>query len=149
MPVLSKKSKERLSTCHPKLIKVMERVIKRTDYTVLFGHRPEAEQFELFKKGRKLFNGKWVKVGKTVTDRDGKTKKSEHNYLPSHAIDIAPYPIDWNNLDRFEALKDIVFEEAAVEGIKLVWGADWDGDGNIAEHSLQDYPHFELHISEL
>ena len=29
-------------------------------------------------------------------------------------------------------------------GVELVWGADWDGDGNIIEHSLRDYPHYEL-----
>lgn len=144
MAAYSQKSKAKLNTCHPKIIRIMNRAILKMDHTVLFGNRPEAEQFELYKKGRKLHKGKWVKVGPTVTDRDGKIKKSMHNYVPSLAIDVAPWPIDWNDLERFEELKDVIFEAAEEEGIKIIWGADWDSDGNIAEHSLQDYPHFEL-----
>lgn len=149
MASFSKSSRAKLDTCHPKIKLIMERAIKRTDFKVLFGNRSEEEQLELFKQGRKFYNGKWVKIGKTVTDKDGKVNKSEHNYLPSHAIDIAPWPINWNDLDGFIQLKEIIFEEAEALGIKLIWGADWDGDGNIAEHSLQDYPHYQLHASEL
>lgn len=144
MPAFGKSSSDKLATCQPDLQKVMNAVIKRVDITILYGHRTPAEQLELFKQGRKFEAGRWIKVGATVTDKDGTHKLSKHNYLPSKAVDIAPYPIDWNNIQRFIDVAKIVMEEAEKLGIKLVWGADWDGDGNIAEHSLQDYPHFEV-----
>jgi len=144
MATFSKASLAKVATCHPDLQKVLHEAINHYDFTVLFGHRTPEEQLKLFKQGRKLHNGVWVKVGKTVTDKDGTVKKSKHNYKPSLAVDIAPYPVNWNNLDRFHKLKAVVFKAAKKVGVSLVWGADWDGDGDIKEHSLQDYPHFEL-----
>ena len=144
MPKFGNASLQKLATCDTKLQQVMNEVIKRIDISIQFGHRTVQEQQELFAKGRKLVNGKWIKVGKTVTNMDGVVKKSMHNYYPSKAIDITPYPLDWNDINSFIKVKDVVFEEANKLGIKLTWGADWDGDGNIAEHKLQDYPHYEI-----
>ena len=146
MAKFGQNSLDKLATCHPDIQKVMHEAIKHYDFTVLYGHRTAAEQLSLYKQGRKLVDGKWVRIGKTVTDKDGTVKKSKHNYSPSVAIDIAPYPINWNNLTRFKELKEVVFKAAEKVGVKLVWGADWDGDGDIAEHSLQDYPHYELKV---
>lgn len=146
MPKFGKKSLERLGTCEKDLQRLMNEVIKRVDVTVLYGHRTREEQFELFRQGRDLVDGWWKVTDpkKVVTNFDGKVKKSKHNYLPAKAIDIAPYPIDWKNLNRFKDMAKIVIEEADKLGIKIIWGADWDMDGDIAEHKLQDYPHFEL-----
>ena len=135
MPKFGKRSIERLDTCHPDIVKVMMMAIKRFDFTVLYGHRTKEEQFELFRQGRDLVAGKWVKTGKTVTNLDGKNKVSEHNYKPSRAIDIAPYPIDWNDIGRFKEMAKIVLEEAEKLGIKLTWGGNW---------TMRDYPHFEI-----
>jgi peptidoglycan L-alanyl-D-glutamate endopeptidase CwlK len=144
MPNFGKASLTKLDTCHPDIKRVMLEVIKELDITIVFGHRTPSEQLALYKQGRVFSNGRWVKTGKTVTDKDGTVKKSKHNHLPSLAIDICPYPVDWNNLDRFYKQKDVVMKCAKRLGVELVWGADWDGDGDIAEHTLQDYPHFEL-----
>lgn len=144
MPKFGKTSQKLLATAHPDLQKVMNEAIKHYDFTVLYGHRTPSEQLSLFKKGRKLVGNRWVKVGKTSTDKDGTVRKSKHNYLPSLAVDVAPYPIDWNNIERFIELKEVIFTAADKVGVKLTWGADWDGDGDIAEHSLQDYPHYEI-----
>jgi peptidoglycan L-alanyl-D-glutamate endopeptidase CwlK len=144
MAKFSKSSADKLAQCHPDLQLVMNEAIKEYDFTVLFGHRTPIEQLSLFKKGRTFVNNAWVKIGKTVTDKDGYVRKSKHNYKPSLAVDVAPYPINWSNIARFVELKEVVFRCAERLGIKLVWGADWDGDGNIREHSLQDYPHYEV-----
>lgn len=146
MPKFGKKSLERLYTCENDLQVLMNEVIKRIDITVIYGHRTKEEQFELFRQGRSLVDGWWkiTEPKKVVTNFDGKVKKSKHNYYPSKAIDIAPYPVDWNNIQGFKDMAKIVIEEADKLGIKIIWGADWDMDGNIAEHKLQDYPHFEL-----
>lgn len=150
MASFGKKSKDKLSTVHPKLQLVMNEAIKVYDFTVLYGQRTVEEQFELYKQGRQLqSNGTWKKVGSTVTELDGKVKKSKHNYSPSLAVDIAPYPIDWNNIQRFKDVAKIVLQCSKNLNIKIIWGADWDMDGNIEEHKFKDFPHFELDPSEL
>lgn len=136
MPSFGQKSKDRLKTCHPDLQKVMEEAIKEYDFTVIYGQRSVEEQFELYKKGREFKDGQWVKVGATVTNLDGKTKKSMHNHSPSLAVDIAPYPIDWNDLKRFKEMADVVKKAAEKLGVKIAWGGDWK--------SFKDYPHVEL-----
>ena len=136
MPKFGKQSLDRLATCHPDLQKVMNEAIKHFDFTILYGYRTPNEQFELYKKGRTFQGGKWVKTGTTVTNLDGKTKLSNHNYSPSTAIDIAPYPIDWNDTDRFEALAEVVKKAAKTVGVSIQWGGDWV--------TPIDMPHYEL-----
>ncbi len=135
MPNFSQRSLDRLATCHDDIQKVMNEAIKHFDFTVLSGFRSPKEQLELYKQGREFKDGQWVKVGKTVTNVDGVNVKSNHNYSPSRAIDIAPYPIDWNNIERFEKMAVIVMQCAKQLGVELKWGGDW---------RLRDYPHFEL-----
>ena len=150
MATLGKQSLEKLSTAHPKLQLVLKEAIKSYDFMVLYGTRTVDEQFELYKKGRQQqTDGSWKKVGSTVTELDGKIKKSKHNYSPSLAIDIAPYPIDWNNIQRFKDMAKVVLQCAKNLNIKITWGADWDMDGNIEEHKFKDFPHFELDPSEI
>lgn len=140
MPKFGKQSLDRLATCHPDLQKVMNEAIKHMDFVVLAGYRTPNEQFELYKKGRTFQGGKWVKTGTTVTNLDGKTKLSNHNYSPSLAIDIAPYKpdigIDWNDTDSFHKLSDIVLKVAKQLNIDIIWGGSWK--------SFPDLPHFEI-----
>lgn len=128
----SNKSRERLETCHPDLQRVVRRVMEMQvmDFTILEGHRSVDRQQQLFKQG--------------ASKIDGVTRKGKHNYLPSLAVDIAPYPIDWQDHRRFLVFAGLMFAAAAEEGVKLRWGGDWDGDFNMGEHSFVDLPHFEL-----
>jgi peptidoglycan L-alanyl-D-glutamate endopeptidase CwlK len=135
MPNFSQRSLDRLNTCHPDIQAVMHEAIKHFDFTVLSGFRSPKEQLELYKQGREFKDGKWVKVGKTVTNVDGINVKSNHNYSPSRAVDIAPYPIDWDDIERFEQMAAVVMDCANKLGIKLTWGGNW---------RMKDYPHFEL-----
>lgn len=136
MATFGKASLEKLATCHPDIQKVMHEAIKHFDFSVLYGTRSVAEQQELFKKGRKLVNDKWVKVGATVTNLDGVNKKSKHNHSPSLAVDIAPYPINWNDIDGFKKLAVVVKKAAKTVGVDLQWGGNWK--------SFVDYPHYEI-----
>lgn len=136
MPKFSKASLSKLESCHKDIQSVMNEAIKYMDFVVLAGYRTPNEQFELYKKGRTFQNGKWVKTGTTVTNLDGKTKLSNHNYSPSTAIDIAPYPINWEDLAKFKELAEVVKKAAKTVGVDIVWGGDWK--------SFPDYPHFEL-----
>lgn len=136
MPKFGERSLQRLSTCDPRIQKVMNEAIKHYDFTILYGERSAEEQFALFKQGRKLQNGKWVKVGKTVTNLDGINKLSKHNHSPSLAIDVAPYPIDWDNISRFKELSHVIKEAMITVGVSLQWGGDWI--------KFVDYPHYEI-----
>lgn len=134
MPKFGLRSIARLNTCHPDLQRVLNAAIADgPDFTILCGHRGAAEQAEACAKG--LSKAPWP--------------TSKHNALPSLAVDIAPYPIDWNDYARFRALADHILAHAARLGIRLRWGGDWDGDGLTArdgdkDERLIDLPHFEL-----
>lgn len=120
MPEFSKRSLEKLDTCHPDLQRLFNEVIKVFDCTILEGHRNEEEQEEDFNLG---------KSQKHYPD-------SMHNKIPSLALDVAPYPIEWSNKDRFTLFAGIVLGVASRLGIKVRWGGDWK--------TLKDLDHFEL-----
>ena len=138
MPYYSQRSALRLGTCEQKLQDLFNEVIKHRDCTILFGHRTPEEQFELFKKGRRIVDGKWEIVNKSevVTYKDGFNKKSEHNVEPlSKATDATPHPIDWDDRERMYFFAGYVMATAKQMGIKLKWGGDWGG---------WDLVHFQL-----
>lgn len=136
MPKFSKRSKDNLATADIKLQQLFNAVIEEFDCTVIYGHRTPEEQFELFKKGREKKDGWWVKTGKTVTNLDGNIKKSKHNYYPSKAVDVVPFPLDWADIKAFELLAKVVKAKAEELNITVTWGGDWT--------SLKDYPHWEI-----
>lgn len=128
MPTFSETSRNRLLTAHADLQAVFNRVILYRDCMILCGHRGQAEQDEALRNGKSKLG--WP--------------KSAHNALPSRAVDAAPYPLDWNDLDRFRVFAGFVLGVAATMGITLRWGGDWDGDGTNRDQTFHDLPHFEL-----
>ena len=134
----SKRSKGNLATADEKLQLLFNEVIKEFDCTVIYGHRTPEDQFELFKKGRERIDGWWqvVDKSKVVTNLDGYTKNSKHNYYPSKAVDVVPYPLDWNDIERFKLLASVVKRKAMELGIDVEWGGDWK--------SFKDYPHWQI-----
>lgn len=136
----SKRSKDNLVTADEKLQLLFNEVIKEIDCTVIYGHRTPEEQFELFKKGRTRVDGWWTVTDKSkvVTNLDGTTKKSRHNYYPSKAVDVVPYPLDWNDIDSFKLLASVVKRKALELGIDVEWGGDWK--------SFKDYPHWQIKL---
>lgn len=81
-----KTSIKRLKTCHPLLQLVMNRVIVAYDCTILCGYRGESEQKQAFDAGRSQVN--WP--------------DSNHNREPSLAVDVAPWPLDWDDISEFK-----------------------------------------------
>lgn len=151
MPKFSKSSAKELSTASLDLQTLAEYVVKYFDCTVVFGSRTPAEQFKLYKKGRKEVNGVWMIVDKkkVVTYKDGYNKKSKHNYLPSQAIDLAPYPIDWDDEDRMRYFAGYVMgiakmlKEVGLIKSDIIWGGDWDDDTDLSDQSFMDLVHFQ------
>lgn len=128
MAKFGKRSKKNLSTCHEDLQKVFNEVIKYVDCSVLEGHRSEERQEQLFS--------------------EGKTKvhypKGRHNSKPSRAVDVVPYPIDWNDRERFHLFSGFVIGLARGMGITLRWGGDWNMNFEVDDNKFDDFPHFEL-----
>jgi peptidoglycan L-alanyl-D-glutamate endopeptidase CwlK len=135
---LGKKSKNKLKGVHPNLVRVIERAIQLSsqDFTVLEGLRTPERQAELYAQGR-------TKPGQVVTW----TLKSRHFVQADgwgHAVDLVPWPIDWNSLPKFDAIAKAMFQASKELGTPIRWGADWDQDGQPRERGETDSPHFEL-----
>ncbi len=128
MPSFSARSRERLETCDERLVAVFDEVVKHFDCTILEGWRSEEDQNEAFRTGRSK-----------LKYPDGK-----HNKQPSFAVDVAPYPVDWENLDRFRYFAGFVMGIASQMGTRLRWGGDWDGDTELRDQKFVDLPHFEV-----
>lgn len=121
-------SLERRKTIHPKLQEIVDEAIKHVNFSIVYGHRDKDSQDEAFERG--VSKLQWP--------------DSKHNSLPSKAVDVAPYPIDWDNTNRFCYLAGIIMMIAKQKGIRLRWGGDWNEDGELKNNRFNDLPHFEL-----
>ena len=128
MPKFGKKSKERLKGVDTKLVNVLNELIKIMDCTIIEGVRSEEKQQEYFKKGKSKI--------------DGITKKGMHQL--GKAIDLAPYPIDWNDRDRFHYMGGMIRGIAKQLNVNVRWGGDWDSDGQTKDNSFDDLVHVEI-----
>lgn len=129
MPKFSKKSIERLLQCDKRLQKICLIAIELFDFTVISGSRTKEEQNQLYKEGKTKL----------------KYPHSKHNRYPSLAIDLAPYPTDWNNPRDFVFLAGIIFTIAEQNDIKIRWGGAWNGFNDIPKiQNFDDLGHFEL-----
>ena len=128
MPRFGKKSRERLATCDERLQRVFNEVINYVDCSVLEGHRGEERQEKLFKEGKTK-----------VHYPDGR-----HNASPSRAVDVVPYPVDWDDRERFHLFAGFVLGIAYSMDISLRWGGDWNQNFEVDDNQFDDFPHFEL-----
>ncbi len=115
---LGTRSLQNLSGVHPDLVAVVKLAISITeqDFTVIEGIRNINRQREL------------VKAGKSTT------MNSRH--ITGHAVDMVPWPVDWEDIERFEIMAEAMKLAAEELDIPIVWGGDWK--------SFYDAPHFEL-----
>jgi len=128
MPAFSPRSRSRLETCHPALVALFQRVVQHFDCTILEGHRGQAAQDEAFEKGRSKV--RWP--------------SGKHNSHPSLAVDVAPYPIDWRDIRRFDHFAGFVKGVATSLGLTVRWGGDWDSDTDLSDQRFNDLVHFEV-----
>ena len=111
------------------MVRVVKRAIQITsqDFLITCGVRTPAEQAKLYAQGR-------TTPGPKVTW----TLKSNHFVQKSgygHAVDLCPFPVDWNDRRKFHVIASAMKQAALAEGVKIVWGGDW---------GTPDLPHFEL-----
>ena len=130
---LSNTSLARLRGVDSRLVNVVKRAIEITtqDFMVLEGLRSQERQDELYAQGRTKPGPivTWVKVG---------------THTSGTAVDLVPYPVDWNDLSKFDAISKAMFQAAKEQGVRIRWGADWNQNGTARERGESDSPHFEL-----
>ena len=122
------RSKKHLVTLDERLQKVLNEVIKYVDCSIIEGHRSAKRQDKLFEEGR-------TKV---------KYPNGRHNANPSRAVDVVPYPIDWDDRERFHLFAGFVIGIAKSMEINLRWGGDWNMNFEVDDNNFDDFPHFEL-----
>jgi peptidoglycan LD-endopeptidase CwlK len=128
MPRFGKRSIGRLQTCDQKLQELFYEVVKHFDCSIIEGHRGEERQNKAYADGKskvKYPNGK-------------------HNQNPSIAVDVAPYPIDWSDRDRFHYFGGFVLGVAKEMGMNIRWGGDWNQDTHTKDNKFDDLVHFEI-----
>ncbi len=137
MPIFNDASFSKLSTCHIDLQRIFFEVIKTFNCTVLEGHRGQEAQDKAFADGKTQL--KWP--------------NGNHNATPSNAVDVAPCPLDWNNM------KEFCFFAGFVKGVatclkaegkithSIRWGGDWNGNNDLDDNKFNDLVHFELCVT--
>jgi len=130
MPRLGKRSRGRLKGVDPKLVNVLNEVCKYFDITVIEGLRSQERQNQLVAEGK------------------SKTKFGKH--VQGKAVDICPYPIDWDARDDFHYLGGFLLGVASQMGVNIRWGGDWSSSSLAKEqrttkdNSFDDLVHFEI-----
>lgn len=128
MPYFGNSSESKLITCDNRLAQICRTIIQYYDFMIIYGYRDENEQNDCYGKGLST----------------KKFPNSKHNVSPSLAIDIAPYPINWKDTDRFIHLAGMMLIIGYLLGYKIRWGGDWDMDDDLHDQTFMDYGHFEL-----
>jgi peptidoglycan L-alanyl-D-glutamate endopeptidase CwlK len=124
MPKFGKKSKRVLDELNEDLQELLSEVIKYVDISLIEGKRSLERQKELKK--------------------EGKTKTLDSKHIEGLAVDLAPYPINWEDRENFIYVAGIIKGIAYHLGIPIVWGGDWNNDHNLYDNSFDDLVHFEL-----
>ena len=124
MPRFGRRSKQRLKGVKPELVNVLNELVKIMDVTIIEGLRTEKRQEELLAQGK------------------SKTKYSKH--LEGKAVDLAPYPIDWEDRERVHYMGGMVRGIGHNLGVNIRWGGDWDSDGEVKDNGFDDLVHVEI-----
>ena len=134
MPRFGQRSQIQLDSSHPDIQRICNVVIKIFDFSAICGHRgKESQQIAFKSKKSKL-----------------QFPDSKHNKKPSMALDVAPYPINWNKKSEFIYLAghmkmaaQILYDKGEITHV-LRSGNDWDNDNDLSDQKFMDIGHLEL-----
>lgn len=155
---LGAQSQKRLEGVHPDLVAVVRRAIELTeqDFMVLEGVRTKEKMWANWGKGRSVDDCIAHGVPAQYADPDAGKVTWLKNPLNSkhaiqadgfgHAVDLVPYPVDWNTPSKFDEIAKAMFAASQELGFyqRVTWGADWDQDGNPRERGEADSPHWQI-----
>ena len=125
MPTYSQRSKSNLAESHKDLQTLFNYVIQYIDCSVICGHRGETEQNKAYGSGHSKL----------------RFPNSKHNKIPAMAVDVIPFPLDWEDERRFKmfgmavlGMANLLREQGKITSI-IQWGGLWE---------FRDYPHFQI-----
>jgi peptidoglycan L-alanyl-D-glutamate endopeptidase CwlK len=128
----SRTSLERLHGVHPALQDLCFALLLYHDIRITYGLRSIHEQQRLVEQGlSKTMNSKHL------IQQDGY----------AHAVDMCPYPIDWNDTKRFywvAGMARVLADRHLPDGWVLRWGGNWDMDEDLNDQTFMDLAHFEI-----
>ena len=131
------------------------------DYSIVQVYRPISEQKELFKNGLTTIDGITRKgmhnffpskamdiypylkgFGSLIPNVEcyRKLLKFSGKEITENNIHLAEKFI----ISKMAVVAGVFFAAATIEEVEILWGTDWDNDGNFLDHNFQDYPHFQL-----
>ena len=139
---LSERSLKSLEGVNPNLVKVVERAIELTeqDFLVLEGVRSKEQCYINYGKGRTVAqcSAKGVPTNyaqPSLLKVTWLNNPLASKHVTGNAVDLVPYPINWNTISKFTTISKAMKQAAKELGVDLEWGGDW---------TKKDYPHFEL-----
>lgn len=123
----------KLNTVHHDLSAVAVKVMSWQiyDFTIVWGHRGQEAQDQAFLSG----------------NSSKKFPDSLHNQNPSLALDFAPWvngAIPWKDEHAFAVIGGMFIAAAAEYKVPLIYGGDWDMDGETTDQRLMDWGHVQL-----
>jgi len=147
---LSNRSLERLEGVHDDLV----RVVKRAD-EILTAENPIFDIGVIEGKRTLETQKEYVETGASTTlrSRHLPTLNGEYEYENGigHAVDLLCYykgEVSWH-MGHYQLIHESAMDRAADElDINIVWGGDWDDDGDYEEHQFKDGPHWQLSWKE-
>ena len=132
MPKFSPESFSHLSTCHTDLQAIFFDVIRTVDCHVIEGYRSEEIK----------------ENGVTFTHKDLHILNGKHHQHPAMAVDVIPYPVDFDNIERLYWFSGYVMgiaqklkEEGKITH-SLRYGCDLFKNESVT--TIADLVHFEL-----
>ena len=141
--VLSKRSLASLEGVDPRLVKVVKRAIEITeqDFVVVEGKRSREQMMINYGLGRTAAQlAKFGIPASYAKPKEAKVTWLNNPFASNHAsgkaVDVVPYPVDWNDISKFRTIF-AAFQQAADElGVIIRWGGHFQ--------KSKDYPHIEL-----
>ena len=115
----------RLASVHPDLVKLAVSVSCTTDIQVVQGVRSERDEELAIREGRAV-----------LRNADDSKHVLTSTRTQAHALDLAPWPVQWTDIPRFVSLATLVLSTASNLSISVTWGGHWT--------HLADYDHWEI-----
>ncbi len=147
---------DELEGVHPSLQKVVRRAgeITPIPFRVIEGVRSKERCYQIYGQGRTASQCKARGVPAKYAKPNLPKRTWLNNPLNSkhckkadgygHAVDLFPFPYDWNKIKAFDKVAVAMYQASLELGIPIKWGANWDNDNKWHERGEYDSPHFQL-----